>query len=188
MSAHGAKSLPVARDAAGTGAQRHARLRPHWQLLRGQRRCELGNRRVRRSAARAGSRTRGVRRHPKPARSRHGSPWPRKRRMCTSRSGACRRASRSPEQQAETRRAASLHGQAPVRKGDRRRAAGAPSRGFARSGRGADPRPGSRARFGDERAGRAARGAAGNLPRRTEPGGCRSRSLRVWPRPARRPR
>ena len=83
---------------------------------------------------------------------------------------------------------ASLHGQAPVREGDRRRAADAPSRGFARSGRGADPRPGSRARFGDERAGRAARGAAGNLPRRAEPGGVRSRSLRVWPRPARRPR
>jgi hypothetical protein len=35
-------------------------------------------------------------RHPKPAPSRQGWPWPRKRRMCTSRSGACRRASRSP--------------------------------------------------------------------------------------------
>ena len=53
---------------------------------------------------RAGSRTRGVCRRPKPARWQHGWPSPRKRRMCTSRSGGCRRASRSPEQQAETRR------------------------------------------------------------------------------------
>src|SRR6185436_20275292 len=36
-------------------------------------------------------------RHPKPARLRRGWPWPRKRRMCTSRSGGCKRASRSPD-------------------------------------------------------------------------------------------
>src|SRR6266536_2277941 len=55
VSAHAAK-VYQSRDPTGTGARRHHRLRPHRQLLRGQPWSELGNRPVRRPAARAGRR------------------------------------------------------------------------------------------------------------------------------------
>ena len=92
-------------------------------------------------------------------------------------------ASRSPS--AQTRRAAARAGQASVRKGiaaelQVNQAEGALARSRRRS---RSSKPGS---SGDERAGRAARRAAGNAPRRTEPADAGSRL--VWPRPARRPR
>jgi hypothetical protein len=87
-------------------------------------------------------RTRSTR-PPKPGRLRRGWPWRRKRRTCTSPSAGFRRASRSAG--SKRRRGVSFfHGPAPVREGHRRRAAAATGRGLARSGRGADSRPGSR--------------------------------------------